>query len=92
MKVVDGLDQATETYLSGDYALASEYCQKILDKDSYNADAWHLLGLIAHRLGKNEFAETLIKNAILLKNNDADFYNNLGRVYFSNGKFSSSRD
>ena len=70
MEVTDGLDQATATYLVGDFALSSEYCQKTLDKDPYNSGAWHLLGLIAHQLGKNEFAETLIKNAILLKNND----------------------
>ena len=90
MEVTDGLDQATATYLVGDFALSSEYCQKTLDKDPYNSGAWHLLGLIAHQLGKNEFAETLIKNAILLKNNDADFYNNLGRVYFSNGNFQAA--
>ena len=65
MKAVDGLDQATSIYSSGNFALASEYCQKILDKDPYNADAWHLLGLIAHQLGQDEFAQTLIKNAIL---------------------------
>ena len=90
MKVVDGLDQATESYLVKDFALASEHCQKILDKDPYNAGAWHLLGLIAHQLGKNEFAETLIKNAISLKNNDADFYNNLGRIYFTTSNFQAA--
>lgn len=90
MKAVDGLDQATSIYSSGNFALASEYCQKILDKDPYNADAWHLLGLIAHQLGQDEFAQTLIKNAILLNNNNADFYNNLGRVYFSTGNFQAA--
>ena len=41
----------------------------------------HLLGLIAHQMGKHEMAVEYIGRAIRLNGNAAAFHNNLGEAY-----------
>jgi Tfp pilus assembly protein PilF len=40
--------------------------------------ALHLLGVIAHQVGKNEIAVDMIKGALFIKHDYAEVHNNLG--------------
>ena len=59
--------------------------RQILQTDPNQADAIHLLGVMAHQLGKHGIAIEYIERAIRLKG-DAAFHNNLGNVFKDQGK------
>ena len=66
---------------SGRLQEAETYYRSILKQQPEHADALHLLGLIAHQLGKNEIAVNLIDKAISLNPTVPVFYNNCGAAY-----------
>jgi len=81
MPLPNHLVNAIELHQIGELSQAAELYRKTLDSDPDNADAWHLLGLIAFKKEDNYLALKLIKTAIDIQPNTADFHNNLGRVY-----------
>ena len=64
----------------------------ILEKDSNNADALHLSGLIAHEFGEIERAIVFIKKAIGIDSNQAFFHNNLGNALKDAGDIAEATD
>ena len=60
---------------------AERIYRQILAVDPVHADAWHLLGVVAHQVGKQEAARDCIEKAIGLKSSDGRFFSNLGEVY-----------
>lgn len=67
-----------EFYHAGDYPRAEEHYRQVLAEDPQHADAWHLLGVVAHLSGRHLEAVERISRAIALKTNDAAYYTNLG--------------
>jgi tetratricopeptide (TPR) repeat protein len=57
-----------------------------LQAEPGNADANHLLGVIAQQVGKHEMAVAYIERAIALNGNVAAFHNNLGNALRDLGK------
>lgn len=66
---------------------AERIYQQVLKVDPKNPDALHLLGVIAHQLGKNELAVQLIEKAIRYRPSSADFLNHLGEAHRGLGRF-----
>lgn len=60
---------------------AEDIYNQVLRVDKNNADALHLLGVMALRAGKNEEAIEFIEKAIALKPMAASFYTNAGEAY-----------
>lgn len=65
---------------AGRLELAAEIYQKVLQKHPANADALHLLGLIAHQSGQREQALDLISRAIQAAPATPLYYSNAGLV------------
>lgn len=59
---------------------AASIYHDIVSKDPNNADAWHLLGIIAHQAERPEVAEQVILRAISLRPGQANYYINLAAV------------
>lgn len=67
--------------------IEAESCYKeALAIDPSNADAVHLLGLLADAIGDKELAIELIRTAISKNPSSAVFHNNLGNIHKSRGE------
>lgn len=80
------LAEALEHHRAGRFGEAEKLYRRILQSDPHNADALHLLGLIAHEAGRDDAAIDLIGRAIRLRPDAAAFYSNLGLAYQSAGR------
>ena len=54
------------------------------------ADALHLLGVIAHQRGEHEVAVETIRRAVKLNRTAAAFHSNLGEAYRALGRISEA--
>jgi predicted O-linked N-acetylglucosamine transferase (SPINDLY family) len=54
--------------------------RQVLAADPNHAPSWHLLGLVAHQLGRNDVALQWMGRAIALDGGQAVFHSNLGNV------------
>jgi len=72
------LDLALQHHSAGDLHEAEGIYQQILQTDTKNPSALHLLGVIAHQEGENEGAVGLISKALAIKPDYAEAHNNLG--------------
>ena len=59
---------------------------QILQADPHHADALHLLGVLAHQIGRNDVAVDLICRAIAQNDQVPAFHNNLGNALKAQGK------
>lgn len=74
------LEAAIRLHESGDLAGAEQRYRAILRTDARDADATHLLGLIAHQRGEHAQAVERISAAIALKGDKAIYHFNLGNA------------
>ncbi len=72
------LAEAVRYHQQGALGKAEQLYQQILQADPTHADALHLLGLIAHQVGKHELAVDSISRALRLRPQFAEAYSNLG--------------
>ncbi len=56
------------------------YCQ-VLEADSGQTDAWHLLGLLANQIGQHALARQFVENALARAPENAEYHNSLGVVH-----------
>ena len=79
-----GMDQAMAEALAhheaGRLREAEQLYRRVLAADPQNADALHLLGLVAHQAGRSDVAVTLIGRAIAQRGDIPAFHNNLGEA------------
>ncbi len=76
--IPEALALAVRHHQAGELSQAEKFCQQILDVNPSHADALHLLGVIAFRVGKPPEAIDLIGRAIAVKPQAAEFHSNLG--------------
>ena len=79
--ISEALAIAVQHYQAGRLQAAEQICRQILQVEPNQADAIHLLGLIAHQAGKDDGAVQYIGRAIGLGGNVAAFHNSLGEAY-----------
>ena len=75
------LKTAIQDHKAGRIAEAEAGYRAVLEADPNNADALHLLGLVAHQSGDNEAALRLISQAISVNGKSAVYQCNLGGVF-----------
>jgi Tfp pilus assembly protein PilF len=80
------IDLAVQHQETGDLPKAESIYRQILQTAPNNPDALHLLGMIAHQVGKNENAFDLVSKALAIKPNFAEAHCNLGIVLKALGK------
>lgn len=73
--------QAVELHRASRLPEAEGLYRDVLAIDPHNADALHLLGVIAHQCGQHAAAIELIEQAIAQKPREPEFHSNLGLAY-----------
>ncbi len=81
---------ALALFQSGELAAAEKSCRETLSRDEGNAEAWHLLGVIAHRAGRNDIAIRHVRQAVALAPDSASFHNTLGYLLRIAGQYSDA--
>jgi tetratricopeptide (TPR) repeat protein len=79
--ISEALAIAIQHHQAGRLQAAEQIYRQILAVEPHHAHAWHLLGVVAHQVGKHEVAVGHIARAIGLKDNEAAFHSNLGEAY-----------
>lgn len=80
------LQAALGHHRAGRLAQAEAIYQQVLQVEPDNADALHMLGLIAAQVGNNDVAITLFERAIAVKSTDPTYYCNLGLALQASGR------
>jgi len=70
----------------GELQQAEQAYQQVLQYHPQNADAYHLLGVIAYQVGKHNVAIDLINQAIGIDNRKPTFLGNLGNILQEQGR------
>jgi predicted O-linked N-acetylglucosamine transferase (SPINDLY family) len=86
MTIQQKMDLALEHYSSGRLVDTEGMCREILGIQPQNAEALHLLGVLAHRTGQLDAAVDLVRRAIANSPETAEYYSNLGVMLTSQGR------
>ncbi len=86
MNIQQALRLALQHHQSGRLMEAEAFYQKIIVVDPRQADALHLLGVLADQTGRHDAAVELIRQAIALKPGDPDYHSNLGNALREQGQ------
>lgn len=86
VSVQQALQQAIQHHRAGQLQQAEGLYRQVIAVEPGNADACHLLGLLAKQFGKNDAAIALIQQAIRKKPDFAEAYSNLGLVLQGMGR------
>ena len=84
--ISEALSIAIQNHNAGRLQAAERIYRQILAVEPNHADAWYLLGSIAHQTGRNDVAVEYIGRAIGLNGNVASFHYNLGNTFKDQGK------
>ena len=76
---------AIEHYRAGHWAQAEHLCRRVLSAEPDHADALHILGAVAHRIGKSALALDLVSRAVALRPNADAYRNTLGSIHHAMG-------
>ena len=87
----ESLIRAAKYFNEGDFEKAHFVCQHHMQKNPSDADALHLLALIAVKRNKLEESITLLKKACWLRPDDFEFLTNLGNLMKANGSFEEAK-
>ena len=87
MTIPEAMRTAVQLHQAGRLAEAEQIYRQILAADANHADALHMLGVVAHQVGRNDAAEDLIRRAIALNpGGSAPYLSNLGLVLVALGR------
>jgi predicted O-linked N-acetylglucosamine transferase (SPINDLY family) len=86
MTVEETFQAAFQHHIAGDLPKAEALYRQVLTAKPEHAEALHLLGALAHQVGRNEVAEKLIRRAIARNPHVPGYYNNLGLALQALGK------
>jgi tetratricopeptide (TPR) repeat protein len=81
LSIPQAIQLALEHQQAGNLAQAERIYQQVLSLDPNNANANHLLGIIAHQVGKDDLAAELIQKAIDSNPTFAEAHNSLGVTF-----------
>lgn len=80
------LKSAMRYHGAGQLTEAEAIYRRILETQPENPMALHLLGVIAHQVGKNDLAVDLITKALALEPNYLEAHYNLGNAFYALGR------
>ncbi|MEO1523837.1 MAG: tetratricopeptide repeat protein [Planctomycetota bacterium] len=84
--VAEAMQAAVRLHQSGHYAEAAQLYSQVLSTVPEHADAWHLSGVLAHQQRDYSMAADLIRHAIELRGENAEFHLNYGAAIFALGQ------
>src|SRR5881392_2712861 len=84
--ISEALAIAVQQKQAGQVQAAEQTCRQVLAVDPRNADAMHLLGVIALEAGRHAFAVECITRAIELDATQSAFFGNLGNALRAQGQ------
>ena len=87
----DPLQTAVAHHRAGRLREAAEIYEQILEAEPQNAEALHLMGMVAHEMGQHERAIRLVAAAVRIDGSRAFYHNNLGEVYRAAGKLAEAK-
>jgi len=74
------LQLATQHLQGGNYPATEQLCRQVLTRQPQNAEALHLLGIVAFQSNRYDIAAALIQQAIAINPHVATYHSNLGKV------------
>ena len=86
LSIQKSLGLAVQHHNAGDLPKAESIYRKILQADPNQPEVLHLLGVIAHQVGKNDIAVDLITKAIAIKPDYAEAHSNMSNALKGLGK------
>ena len=86
LSLQQALDLALQHHTAGRLSDAETIYQQILQTDPDQPIALHLLGVIAHQVGKNDKAVDLITRALAIKPDFAEAHSNLSNALRALGR------
>jgi Flp pilus assembly protein TadD len=86
ISVPQAFAMACQYYQAGQWQQAELLCREILQADAGQADALHLLGVIAMQTGRAELGVDCLRTALQLRPDFADAHSNLGNCLLEQGK------
>jgi tetratricopeptide (TPR) repeat protein len=89
--IYEKLHQGIQHQHKHEFLAAEELYRQILEEHPEHPDALHLLGVLAYQIGDYEVAEELIRHAIDVDHDIADYHNNLGEVLRVTGRLDDAR-
>ncbi|HTV48209.1 MAG TPA: tetratricopeptide repeat protein [Phycisphaerae bacterium] len=92
MPLQQAFELAMRHHQAGRLSEAEQLYRQVLAHQPNNADARHLLGVIAYQTGHNDLAVGLIRQAIALRPSHAAAYFNLGIALQAKGQFDDAID
>jgi protein O-GlcNAc transferase len=84
------MQAAIRHHQAGNLAEAEKACRQVLSQQPKNADALHMLGVIALQVGKPDLAVELLRQAIAIHPAVADFHVNLANALRARGLLSEA--
>src|SRR5438552_3781349 len=84
--IAEALQQALRLHQAGRWSKAEKLYRQILQVAPQHADAWQLLGLLAHQTGQSQTAIEYIGRAIALRPCQPAMHLNLGAAYRACGR------
>ena len=77
---------AWEHYRLARWQEAEQLCRHVTENDPNDADAWHLMGLIARDTSRDDLAVDCLRKAVELKPDFAEAFHNLGKTLRRQGR------
>ena len=84
--VAEAIALALQYHQAGQLLPAEQIYRQVLAVDPSRADAWHLLGVLAHQQSQHAAAIVCIQRALELNPGFAEAHSNLGAAYFESGR------
>jgi protein O-GlcNAc transferase len=84
--IADILNQGLHYHQAGNWKQAEQLYRSALKLDPQNADAYHLLGVLAHQVGDSDAALVNLTQAIQLSPHQPVYLNSLGEAYRATGQ------
>jgi len=81
------VEEGKRFHLAERWQEAEDCYKKVLEINPVNADAIHLIGVMAVQLHQYEVAETIIREAIAINSTEGNFYYNLGLALVGLGRY-----